>query len=194
MSPLPRFHRLPAERRSAILAAARAQFAAHGPEAASYNKIIEAARISKTAAYQYFDGREDLLAAVLDDVLERLLGVLGPWTPAAGEKEFWAQLEAGTAALAAHLDSHPDDLALADPAARRAAGAAAWTGWYETLVRDGQRLGVIRTDIEPPLLAAATAAVLRAADTWALAALRDGGSPDTGQVWRLLRGLWTSTD
>ncbi|MFJ3964552.1 TetR/AcrR family transcriptional regulator [Streptomyces sp. NPDC090036] len=213
MTPLPRFHRLPAERQEAILGVARAHFAEHGPESASYNKIIEAAGFSKTAAYQYFDGREDLLAAVLDDVLDRLLGVLGPWTPARDEAEFWARLEAGTRALVAHLQAHPDDLALADAAVGRARGGA-WLGWFQAVVEDGQRLGFIRTDVDRALLAGATAAVMRAADEWALSALRAAhptttqltthpttaspttthpaaAAPGSEQVWSLLRGLWS---
>ncbi|MEU8776884.1 helix-turn-helix domain-containing protein [Streptomyces sp. NPDC048606] len=205
MSPLPRFFRLPAERQRAILDVARAHFAEHGPEAASYNKIIEAAGFSKTAAYQYFDGRDDLLTSVLDDVLDRLLDLLGPWTPAADEAAFWARLEAGAGALAAHLHTHPDDLALAGAAVERGRPGA-WTGWFTTLVEDGRRLGFIRSDIDPGLLAAATAAVMRAADAWALAALREAPSaedaedagdapaapaPDHAQVWSLLRGLWS---
>ncbi|WKD30948.1 TetR/AcrR family transcriptional regulator [Streptomyces xanthophaeus] len=45
-----------------------------------FGSALEAAGFSKAAAHQYFDGREDLLADVLDDVLDRLLGVPGPWT------------------------------------------------------------------------------------------------------------------
>ncbi|MEY2227764.1 MULTISPECIES: TetR/AcrR family transcriptional regulator [Streptomyces] len=199
MTPLPRFHRLPAERQEAILAVARAHFAEHGPASASYNKIIEAAGFSKTAAYQYFDGREDLLAAVLDDVLDRLLGVLGPWTPARDEADFWARLEAGSRALVAHLRAHPDDLALADAAVGRARGGV-WLGWFGAVVEDGRRLGFIRTDVDPDLLAGATAAVMRAADAWALHALNAAPPerptarpvlPGGEQVWSLLRGLWS---
>ncbi|MEU3597769.1 TetR/AcrR family transcriptional regulator [Streptomyces sp. NPDC006798] len=189
MSPLPRFLRLPAERQEAILRVARGHFAEQGPEGASYNRIIEAAGFSKTAAYQYFDGRDDLLAAVLDDVLARLLGVLGPWEPAPDAAAFRAALETGTRELSAHLRAHPDDLALAEVAAARPAGAV-WAAWFEALVDDGLRLGVIRSDLDRSLLVAATAAVLRAGDSWALAAWRDGREPDTGQVWELLRGLW----
>ncbi|WP_051781981.1 MULTISPECIES: TetR/AcrR family transcriptional regulator [unclassified Streptomyces] len=197
MTPLPRFHRLPAERQEAILTVARAHFAEHGPASASYNKIIEAAGFSKTAAYQYFDGREDLLAAVLDDVLDRLLGVLGPWAPARDEADFWARLEAGSHALVAHLRAHPDDLALADAAVGRAQGGV-WLDWFGSVVEDGQRLGFIRTDVAPALLAGATAAVMRAADEWALSALgaaraerpTTAAVPGSEQIWSLLRGLW----
>ncbi|MBB1253777.1 TetR family transcriptional regulator [Streptomyces sp. OF3] len=198
--PLPRFERLPADRRESILGAAREQFAAHGAESASYNKIIEAAGISKTAAYHYFDGREDLLAAVLDGVLDRLLAALGPWRPAGDPAEFWARLGEGAAALADHLRRHADDLALADAAIDRAADGP-WTGWFDAVVSDGQRLGVVRTDVDRGLLVAATAAVVRAADAWALARMRGGAADapaselsDGRQLWPLLRGLWASDD
>ena len=90
--PLPRFQRLSSQQRSAILDVARRQFAAHGADTASYNKIIEAAGISKSSAYQYFDGREDLLGAVLADLRDRLAGLLGDWSPAPSEQALWQQL------------------------------------------------------------------------------------------------------
>ncbi|KAF0647648.1 MULTISPECIES: TetR/AcrR family transcriptional regulator [Streptomyces] len=214
--PLPRFHRLPAERRGLILEVARRFFAEHGAEGASYNRIIEAAGVSKTAAYHYFDGRDDLLATVLDGVLDRLLDALGPWHPARDGADFRARFAASSAVLAAHLRDHPDDLALADAAIGRAHGGA-WLDWFDALVADGQRLGVIRTDVDRGLLVSATAAVIRAADTWALARMTTGGAsaaadtagpagPDApdgpaetanlpegevfAQVWSLLSGLW----
>ncbi|MEU3203862.1 TetR/AcrR family transcriptional regulator [Streptomyces cyaneofuscatus] len=191
--PLPRFHRLTDDRQRHILDMARGHFARHGPDAASYNKIIESAGVSKTAAYQYFDGKDDLLATVLDGVRDRLLAALGPWEPAESGAEFRARLEGGSRALLAHLHEHPDDLALADLAIGRT-GEAQWLGWFEAAVDNGQALGLIRTDLDRSLLVAATAAVMRAADTWTLARLRSSGGQDTaqiaGQVWALLAGLW----
>ncbi|MDB1086056.1 TetR/AcrR family transcriptional regulator [Streptomyces sp. ACA25] len=206
--PLPRFDRLPVERQELILGVARRHFAEHGSEAASYNKIIEAAGISKTAAYHYFDGREDLLTAVLGGVLGRLLRALGPWVPARDEAEFWSRLEAGAGALVAHLHTHPDDLALAD-AALGQADDGPWRDWFAALVTDGQRLGVIRTDVDHGLLVTVTAAVVRAADSWALARMRTGAAPPAApattspiaaaeqeesaqQLWSLLRSMWSA--
>ncbi|MGW4505101.1 TetR/AcrR family transcriptional regulator [Streptomyces sp. NPDC004436] len=197
--PLPRFDRLPAERREHILGVARRHFAEHGSEGASYNKIIEAAGVSKTAAYHYFDGREDLLTAVLDGVLGRLLAALGPWEPARDADDFAARFTAGSAALAAHLAGHPEDLALADAAIGRAHGGP-WLDWFGALVTDGRRLGLVRGDLDHELMVAATAAVIRAADGWALArmtAADPAGPPEPApapppeaQLWSLLTGLW----
>ncbi|MGV9314061.1 TetR/AcrR family transcriptional regulator [Streptomyces sp. NPDC003691] len=187
--PLPRFDRLTAERQAEILAVARGHFAEHGPQNASYNKIIEAAGISKSAAYHYFDGRDDLLSAVLDDVLARLIGALGPWEPVPDAAAFWARLETGTETLTAHLLGHADDLALAEAAVAHHGGAA-WRSWFVALVADGQRLGLIRTDLDQDLLVQATVAVIGAADVWALTALAEGRQPDGRQVWALLSGMW----
>ncbi|CRK56492.1 Transcriptional regulator, TetR family [Alloactinosynnema sp. L-07] len=182
--PLPRFLRLPPDRQAAILAVARAQFAEQGPDAASYNKIIEAAGISKTAAYHYFDGKGDLLDTVLDDVRARLLGALGAWREVDTAEEFWAALRAGSARLVAHLEDHPHDLALATSALSRPEDPQA-VDWVAAVVSNGQRVRVIRTDVAAELLVRATAAVLRELDGWALA-----GHPAGAAEWSLLAGLW----
>ncbi|MFC8276543.1 TetR/AcrR family transcriptional regulator [Streptomyces sp. NPDC057271] len=197
--PLPRFDRLPVERQELILGVARRHFADHGVEAASYNKIIEAAGFSKTAAYHYFDGREDLLSAVLDGVLGRLLGALGPWVAVHEEAAFWSRLDASAGALAAHLRDHPDDLALAGAAIANTRERP-WLEWFDDLVSNGQRLGVIRTDVDHGLLVTVTAAVVQAADAWALARMKASPTPagpvegdESAQLWGLLRGLWSET-
>ncbi|WP_330178756.1 TetR/AcrR family transcriptional regulator [Nocardia sp. NBC_01503] len=192
--PLPRFTRIAPEQREHILAVARGAFAADGATSASYNKIIAAAGISKTTAYQYFDGRDDLLKTVLDDLAARLALVLGSWTPATGAAQFWTELTAASQRLITHLADHPQDRVLAAHVPLESTTA---DQWLRALVTDGTRLGVIRTDIDPELLHAATASVLAAADQWILArwAATADRSPDTTAVLRLLAGLWaTPTD
>ncbi|MBL8975425.1 MAG: TetR/AcrR family transcriptional regulator, partial [Myxococcales bacterium] len=75
--PRPRFATLAPDRRAAILAAAAAEFAAHGIDGASYNRIIARAAVSKGAMYYYFDDKQDLLRAVLDDASERAAAAIG---------------------------------------------------------------------------------------------------------------------
>jgi len=188
--PSPRFSRLPAERRSKILAVAREHLARDGIEAASYNRIIANAEISKTTAYMYFDGKRDLVAEVMRDVYARLGDVMGPWRAAGAPDLFWEQLAATSAALRHHLLAHPDDLALL--AQLEVAGVSELDAWFGQMLDDGIALGVIRTDVDRPLLLAATVALFRAIDEWELAALSRGESIDPAPAWRLLRGLWAS--
>lgn len=113
---MPRFARLPPPEQRRILDAATQVFAEDGVDHASYNRVIAATGISKSSAYNYFDGREDLLHAVLDDVAARLSAVLGHWPKAADPKDFWFQIRSLGANLETHIAGHPNDLALIDPA------------------------------------------------------------------------------
>ncbi|MGF1648591.1 MAG: TetR/AcrR family transcriptional regulator [Kineosporiaceae bacterium] len=192
--PLPRFSRLPSAQRRAILDVARHEFAAHGVNGASYNKIIEMAGISKSSAYQYFDGRDDLLGAVLDDVRTRLAGLLGDWSPAPSEPAFWRQLRDGGTRLHRHLADHPDDLALVDTAQDRA-GPDPAAVWLEQVIANGRALGVVRADTDSDLLLTATAAVLQTIDRWAIRRLQaDPNVPpsDVEQAYQLLAALWSA--
>ncbi|MCL4554242.1 MAG: TetR/AcrR family transcriptional regulator [Actinobacteria bacterium] len=188
--PSPRFSRLPPERRSKILAVAREHLARDGIEGASYNQIIANAEISKTTAYMYFDGKRDLAAEVVRDVYARLGEVMGPWRATESSDLFWEQLAVTSDALRRHLLAHPDDLALlAQP---ETVGVSELDVWFGQMLDDGIALGVIRTDVERPLLLAATVALFRVIDEWELAALSCGESIDPAPAWRLLRGLWAS--
>ncbi len=186
--PLPRFARLPAERRGLILRVARAHFARDGVDRASYNQIIAELGISKTSAYQYFDGKEDLFAGVIEDVHARVLDALGPWQDANSAPLFWSRLREASDRLSAHGAAHPDDLALLD-----ASTAQDPAPWLAPVIDNGRALGVIRPDVDRDLILTASAAVLRAADIWQAARLRTGeAEPDI--VWSLLEGLWRQPD
>lgn len=195
--PLPRFQRLPLAQRRAILDVARSQFAAHGVDTASYNKIIELAGISKSSAYQYFDGRDDLLGAVLTDVRDRLAGLLGEWSPVPTEQAFWRQLRDGAARLHRHLADHPDDLALVDAATGRSDPDRPDPGavWLEQMISNGRTLGIVRADLDPDLLLATTAAVLQSVDRWAIGRLQadpDAPPSELEQAYGLLAALWST--
>src|SRR5689334_5750559 len=61
----PRFERAAPEKREALLDAAATEFAAHGYETASLNRILLSAGLSKGSFYYYFEDKADLAAAVL---------------------------------------------------------------------------------------------------------------------------------
>ncbi len=184
--PLPRFARLPEDRRRHILAVARDGLAGD----MSYNHIIDAAGISKTSAYLYFDGKDDLTGEVLRDLAEELARVLGPWTPAADADGFWAELRAGDERLRSHLAAHPAVAALLGRWYEEISSGA-FDGWIRAVVEDGRRLGIIRTDVDLELLVLATFGVMRAVDRWALDRLARREAVDQDPMYRLLDGMWS---
>ncbi|GAA1558952.1 helix-turn-helix domain-containing protein [Streptomyces globosus] len=186
--PLPRFDRLPPETRAAVLAAARGHFARDGKDAASFNRIIAEAGISKTSAYHYFGSKDDLFAADAADTAARALAALGPWEDAATERRFWEQLTDGTARLSAHLRDHPDDRAVL----AAAGGAADDGGWTARLVENGLRIGLIDPLADRELLTAATRALIDAADAWALARPPLPAARTAETLRTLLTRLWTA--
>ncbi len=99
--PRPRFEKLPKEQRKAILDAAAAEFAEEGFERASLNRIISRAELSKGAFYYYFDGKEDLYAAVMDDVLNRVEEVVADTAAPSDAAGYWNMLEVGLGKLSA---------------------------------------------------------------------------------------------
>lgn len=190
--PLPRFTRLPVDEQKRIIAAARAVFAAEGVERATYSDVINATGVSKSSAYNYFDGRDDLLGVVLDDVADRLRTVLGPWERVSDAEAFWKVLAGATSRLEQHAFEHPEDLALIDPAfLLRMQGG--FVGWVADAIDNGVDIGLITVACDRGLLAHATAAVLRAGDAWWAEQMRAGERPDYEQQWTLIRNLWGAT-
>lgn len=63
---------VPSERRARILASALEDFAAHGYEAASTNRIARRAQVSKGLIFRYFASKERLFEAVLESACARL--------------------------------------------------------------------------------------------------------------------------
>lgn len=62
----------PDERRAQLLDCALAAFAEHGVARATHSHVAERAQVSVSAVYSYFRTREDLVAAVLDEVANYL--------------------------------------------------------------------------------------------------------------------------
>lgn len=126
---------------------------------------------------------------VLDRLCDELAEVLGPWREAASPAAFWVQLRSSSDRLVEHLAANPDAVALLR---RGDVGVAvgAFDGWLAAMIADGRRVGVIRSDVEPDLLLAATRGVLRAGDDWVLERWTEAGPPPTEDLWALLGSLW----
>ena len=186
--PLPRFSRLPADEQRRILDAARAAFAAIGPDRATYADVIASTGISKSSAYNYFDGRDDLVDAVLDDVADRLRSALepgirsrmlrasGPSSPLSPRdwSNIW-QLNPTTWFHRSHLPT---------------TGSGGFRDWIAAVIDNGIEIGVITVDCDRDLLVTATGALLRGIDAWWLDRTKSGSTPDPHQAWLLLGNLW----
>lgn len=182
--PLPRFQRLDPAAQAAFLAIARAHFARDGRDGASLNRIIADAGLSKTSAYNYFDGKDDLYEAVVAGSLARLAAVLGDWPPASDAAGLWAAFHAANARLAAFLAANPDERALLAGAAAKGEASP----WLAAFFDNAVALGLV--DLAPgrELMARATAAVLGAFDDWSLS--QPPAEPDAARLEQLLRRLW----
>src|SRR5215470_10876280 len=156
--PFPRFYKLPLEKRERLMEAAAREFAAYGFDDASVNRILETVQMSKGAAYYYFEDKVDLFFTVIQYCNERLKLFNLELDPAMlTEENFWPTF--------AELHRQPLLRSFEQPwlfATVRAAGrlspatlereplatfAKQIAMWVMAIVKRGQELGIIRTDI-----------------------------------------------
>lgn len=186
--PFSRFARMPDEKRERLMTVAAQAFAAHGFEAASFNRILEEAQIGKSSAYYYFEDKADLFCTVVQYCIDRLqLAPPEEDVSSLTAETFWSEL--------ARIHDQPLLRALEQPwlfgvvrAAERLtreslqreplAQLARYLSSYITanmgaMIKRGQELGLIRTDLPDDLLIAWFRAVDGASDDWLLAHLQD---------------------
>ena len=168
-----------ADRRDLLLDAAAAEFAANGFEATSVQRIASAAGVSKAKVFYYFDNKDDLYARVLARALEPLFDPLEKVPPASSAESFWSSLEAGLAFAFEFAESDSRTAELVRGLYRRGADSDLLRrlldrprSAIDTWLRDGQRLGAVRTDLPVPILAEAMVGAIVHVDRW-LASLFD---------------------
>jgi AcrR family transcriptional regulator len=174
--PLPRFQNLDEARKRTILAAAAEEFGELGFTAASYNRIIERAGISKGAMYYYFADKEDLFATVLDTALVQWFEHVGMPAQATDAESFWAACaETYTRSVRFMLaDRCNAMLCLAITRAReRHDGQRPLVelnekmhAWATALVRHGREVGAVRTDVPEELMVQVALSMMDAGDRW----------------------------
>jgi AcrR family transcriptional regulator len=174
--PLARFERLDPTRRERLIAAAAREFAFEGYEAASLGRIAEEIGVSKPSLYYYFEDKADLYATVVREAWRRLSPQGHVDLQSLDRTSFWPALEAF------HLTSFERSrlepwliavwkLAYHPPPSGVAASAVAEVfergrAFLKALVRRGQELGVVRTDLPEELLIAVFTGADDAADHW----------------------------
>lgn len=174
--PRPRFDRLDAERREHILEVAAREFVSHGYRGASLNHIIESLGLSKGSFYYYFDDKADLFSTVVQAAWEALLQGWSLDVTSLDRDTFWRYLEALARDVRGRLRARPWLVSatrlLGTPHASvsrlLAEKLAEMRAFQESLVRHGQHLGVVRTDLPDGLLLGLLSAVDAAGDRWLL--------------------------
>jgi len=169
-----RFDRLDAARQERLFEAAEEEFVDRGYEAASVNRILDEAGMSKGSLYYYFEDKADLFGTLLDRAVAKMLSVVGGLRVESLTAEtFWPTLDAYVERSERYLSG---------------------SGWSATLLRSfhrlhggpkgrvleslrrltaevlgrGQEIGVVRTDIPLSYLAEVTLALGETGDRWLL--------------------------
>jgi len=170
--PNPRFEKLDPAKRSALLAAASAEFAEHGLERSSCNRIIAESGLSKGSFYYYFDSKEDLYLTVVKDALSAFAEGVGDPRDVDSVEEFWTEcarlyrrlLEFGLTrpvlvgllrSMAELTPGHMTDDLMQQTAVKE-------TEVYSPMILRGVALGAVRTDLPVEVLLAFALALFRA--------------------------------
>ena len=177
--PRPRFNNLPAEKQERILEAAAKEFVAHGFEAASLNRILDEAGISKGAAYYYFDDKADLYATATLHYSQELLDD-SLYDPARfTAQNYWDEIAALYRHQFTSYAERPWVFGLAkaggSSSAEMLAGGPLADLWEQAqfllvqLLEHGRELDLIRDDLPEELLLSLVVAVDDVHDRWLFA-------------------------
>jgi AcrR family transcriptional regulator len=176
------------ERRTALTEATVAEFARAGYEAASLNRIIRDAGMSKSSFYHFVGSKSELFDTVVRTLIT---DVRAQWTvPAPAEfagRRFWRHVDALLDAFGA-LAAQPALQHLGrifyltgDPGASgaRAELLGDVRVWVEEVLRVGRDSGQVSKELPLGLQTDVTFALLRAIDEWALAQGGDASARST---------------
>ncbi|MEM6704038.1 MAG: TetR/AcrR family transcriptional regulator [Acidobacteriota bacterium] len=177
--PRSRFTNLPDDRRREILDEAAGEFALHGYERASLNRILSAASLSKGSFYYYFEDKADLFATVVQDTVASCSEALLEFDldlSSLRADSFWEQLQSWSDQTTERLLQIPHALGLAklayQPLSVEGASEviteqyALVQFWLDRLVERGRELRVIRDDVPLGLQQSMVMGALQGADRW----------------------------
>ena len=174
-----RFENLDTDKQQRLLDSAAGEFAARGYDGASLNRILEQAGMSKSSLYYYFDDKADLFTTLVDRSLGFLFREVGGFDMDRLTAEtFWDEMETVTRRFIMMGNSDAWYVKMgrmfyrlrSDPAhsAPTERSFAAARRWITDLLRKGQALGAIRTDLPETLLVDAAMGLGEALDLWVL--------------------------
>ena len=172
-----RLDNLDPERQARLFENATEEFAAHGFDGASLNRILAKSGMGKSSLYYYFDDKADLFVTLIERsmaILFREIGGLEPERLTA--EDYWSSFEELYGRALRFFNANAWLVRFGDMfyalRGRPAAGAAtarvfqAARGWVTALLVRGQALGVVRADLPQSLLIDMTMALLESLDRW----------------------------
>lgn len=189
--PLPRFARVPEQVRTRIRAAVRRRSLAEGVDRVGLQPVMAEAGLSRSAAYNYFDGRDDLVDWAIDEALAELAAILSTWEPQRDGEAFWRSLLAGETRLRAALAGDPSLRALVAASRRpRVDGADRPdpAAWLRAAFADAVALGLVDTSPGREVIEHVTLAAVAALDELELAT---PGSLPPDALRAVLSRLWS---
>jgi AcrR family transcriptional regulator len=172
----PRFRNLDRDTRHRILETAAEEFAARGFEGTSLNRLIDGLGISKGSFYYYFDDKADLFTTVVDYAWATVLPVERLDLAQFGADSFWPALQSLMREARARVHDNPwlvgftrlmydppESISVREALAEKFAEVRQWQAG---LIRRGQDVGAVRSDMPPELLQAMLAGADEAGDRW----------------------------
>jgi AcrR family transcriptional regulator len=172
----PRFQNLDADTRSRILETAAVEFAARGFEGTSLNRLLALLDLSKGSFYYYFDDKADLFNTVADHAWKTILPVEDLELDDLDSGAFWPTLESLMREARSRVRANPWLVGMTrliyDPpeavGVRRALARKFEEArrWQAQLIRRGQEVGAVRSDLPAELLQVLLIGADEAADRW----------------------------
>ena len=174
-----RLKRMAPERREKLFQSAAEEFAAHGYEGASLNRIIGRAGFGKSSLYYYFEDKRDLFQHLVEVVFAHFVREIGGFdyrTLAA--ETFWAEIEALFVKGVAFSESNAWYVRVGqlfyrlrgqEVRAGATGGAMAMVErWVASVLHHGMALGVVRNDLPEALLVQSVMALVEVCDRYFL--------------------------
>lgn len=185
-----RFTRLPEVKQASLLDAAEKSLAEGGITSVSWNELLDAMQLPRASAYTYFDGREDLVNAVIQRITDTISASLGVWEVVDTAEEFWHQWENAIHEVLAILRARPSAGVILRkylipsqlPAVRL---------WLLAACDNAVSIGLVADKIPRELLVDMTLAILGVLDAWVIEQVDTTGQyPDFSLVRTIITRVW----
>jgi AcrR family transcriptional regulator len=192
---------LPAQRRAAILAIAAEEFAAHGYQGTSYNRLLARLGIGKSSAYHYFEDKADLFRTVIIDRYTVFFAGVAALPLPEKKRDFWPFVGALNLRGFRFMLEDPTSAALMECLRREASNfdrilandalLATIDEYHRDILIVGQRLGAVRTDATLEHLSFLSRMLASASDQMFVAEYRRDGAAKVKRRLQAIASEWT---